>query len=90
MVIAIGVRTEFRALRHLGRVLSRVYQEQLEAIHQHIPNSSQQVQFDEALGIAFGAIRALCANDPNSEAGHEASELLCVPRRSNPPQASSS
>jgi hypothetical protein len=57
MVSAIGARTELCALRHLGRVLSRVHQEQLEAIQQHIPNSSQQVQSDEALGIAFGAIR---------------------------------
>jgi hypothetical protein len=57
MASASGVRTEFCALRHLGPVISPVHQEQLEAIQQHIPNSSQQVQSDEALEIAFGAIR---------------------------------
>jgi hypothetical protein len=76
MASAIGVRTEFRALGYLGPIISRVHQEQLDALQHHIPNSSQQVQSDVALGIALSAIRALFANDPNSEAGREAGDLL--------------
>jgi hypothetical protein len=76
MVSAIGVRMEFRASSPLGAIISRVYREQLGALQQHLPGSSPQVQSDVALGIAMGAIRALLANDPNSEAGREACELL--------------
>jgi hypothetical protein len=90
MVSAIGVRTDCRTLRHMEPVISQVHCEQLGLLQQHTPNSSQQVRSNVALGIASGAVRNLLANDPNSEAGRKASELLRVPLRRNVPQASSS
>ncbi len=69
MIIAIGVRMEFGALSHIGPIISRVHGEQLGVLQRPIPNSSQQVQSEVALGIALSAIRALLAKRPELRGG---------------------